>query len=242
MSVRSRYKEQFAADKGPQPSEKIELNPDEPSADSIEVNVALPKAPSQDDEATARLKGQLEALQNSEELQRHLQADQGAVTFWRQNGVPESQLQLLLSQPGVIRQLTHAADQAAAQHHQQGTPEHLQAAVRLFKDHVSTLERDALLAATPLPKSREPAMDDEPDFVPRPPPPPPAPAPDDSSKYSAPVSREVQGSGYRPSPSSVRLTPEMREAARMAGVTEVEYAKQFARLSDYKRTRGTEYE
>jgi hypothetical protein len=77
---------------------------------------------------------------------------------------------------------------------------------------------------------------DESSFVPRPPP--PAPQPESGAMYSAPVSRQVQGGGYRPSPSSVRLSAEQREAARMSGISEVEYAKQLHNLDKAKTEEG----
>ena len=51
---------------------------------------------------------------------------------------------------------------------------------------------------------------------------------------SAPVSREAPA-GSRPTrPSQVRLTKAQTEAARMAGVTESEYAKQLIKLGEFK--------
>jgi hypothetical protein len=51
---------------------------------------------------------------------------------------------------------------------------------------------------------------------------------------SAPVSREAPA-GSRPTrPSQIRLTKAQVEAARMAGVTEAEYAKQLIKLGEFK--------
>jgi hypothetical protein len=46
-----------------------------------------------------------------------------------------------------------------------------------------------------------------------------------SSIYSAPVSRQVGGGSVPTSPRSVTLTTAEREAARMSGISEMEYAR-----------------
>jgi len=51
---------------------------------------------------------------------------------------------------------------------------------------------------------------------------------------SAPVSRDAPG-GSRPTrPSQIRLTKAQVEAARLAGITEQEYAKQLIKLGEFK--------
>jgi hypothetical protein len=55
---------------------------------------------------------------------------------------------------------------------------------------------------------------------------------------SAPVSR---GESYGGNRQKVTLTPAQREIAKLSGLTEVEYAKQFLKLDEYKRTRGDEF-
>jgi hypothetical protein len=56
---------------------------------------------------------------------------------------------------------------------------------------------------------------------------------------SAPPTREGAGtlSGSRPteSPTSVRLTPEQREIARAAGLSDVDYARNLLRMREMKR-------
>jgi hypothetical protein len=49
---------------------------------------------------------------------------------------------------------------------------------------------------------------------------------------SAPVSREIPSAGGFRSPSRITLTAEQREAARMSGVSEAEYARQLLRLRE----------
>lgn len=55
---------------------------------------------------------------------------------------------------------------------------------------------------------------------------------------SAPVSREAPSTPNAPRGGSIRLTPDQREAAKVAGVTEAEYAKQLQKLNQM-RANGT---
>jgi hypothetical protein len=123
-----------------------------------------------------------------------------------------------------------ASHQAAHQGHQIGSPGHQQATREIFDQTLARMQEHASNAA-----ESEPS-------VPRPPPPPPAP--ERAAIYSAPVSREVaNGSGRRePSPGSVRLSFEQRQAAAAAGISEVEYARQLQKLPAYKKLRGVEHE
>lgn len=54
------------------------------------------------------------------------------------------------------------------------------------------------------------------------------------SVVSAPVSREVPSSSGNRSGNSIRLTAAQREAAKLAGITEAEYAKQLVNLNNAK--------
>jgi phage I-like protein len=51
---------------------------------------------------------------------------------------------------------------------------------------------------------------------------------------SAPVSRESYGSGGGGSPGRVKLTQQQAEMARLAGISEAEYAKQLRKLNEMK--------
>jgi hypothetical protein len=51
---------------------------------------------------------------------------------------------------------------------------------------------------------------------------------------SAPVSRETQTSTGQRASSKVRLSPEEQEFAKIAGITDVEYAKQKQKLAQHK--------
>jgi hypothetical protein len=247
MGLKSAYREkipakkEYLADKGPPPSERIELNPD-PAADAIESNPAVAlamEASAKADEATERLRRQLADLQRAEGLARQAAFQQRPLNHvekleaWRAHGMSPEDYDFLASNPDMVEahQLTAIAANEAAKRHERGTDAHRQATRRIFNQHLGRM-------AGVNPEPDEPLELD----VPKPPPPPPQP--ETGAMYSAPVSREVaNGSGRRePSPSSIRLTPEMREAARMAGITEIEYARQFVKLPEYKRVRGTEHE
>jgi hypothetical protein len=241
MAIRSRYRD--LAKKPAEeiaPSAKININ-SEPEADAVAApREAIAEAARPSDEATLRLQKQIEELKRSEELQRrHMavaqQRDQ-AIGFWRQNGVPEPQLRLLLATPGALDQLTDlAGNEAVRRGFQYGTAGHTEAAVKIFRDRLNTLEEQVVSNASAQPTPHEP-----PPLRPAPPPPSP-PEPDRAAIMSAPVSRgDVGGYSRNPSPSSVRLTLEQREAAALAGISEVEYARQFAKLDRYKRERGDE--
>jgi hypothetical protein len=76
--------------------------------------------------------------------------------------------------------------------------------------------------------------------IPAPPPPSPTAAEPTQRRMSipvsAPVSREAPNlGGGNATPSRVELTSEQREAARIAGVSEVEYARNLLRLNQMKR-------
>ncbi len=123
-----------------------------------------------------------------------------------------------------------ARHQAAQQGFQPGTAAHQQVTRQIFDNHLAHLQGQAE-AATP-------ATEPEPGLFR------PSPEPrDESAKYSAPVSRGDIGSYSRNrSPSSIRLSPQQREAAALAGISEVEYARQFQKLGQYKKERGVERE
>jgi hypothetical protein len=133
-----------------------------------------------------------------------------------------------LRQSEALQQLTnYAVNQAAAEGHVPNSESHIRRSRELFEQHLR-------------PQAPAPEPEPEPEF--RPPPPLPPPQADRAAIYSAPVSRETAGTGYRPSPSSTRLSVEQREAARLAGISEVEYARQLQKLGPYKAARGVEHE
>jgi hypothetical protein len=226
MSVRSRYKEQIAAEK---------------AADAVRG-----EGHEQGDEATTRLQRQIDELKRAEELQRQQVAQQQQWTpdrvlqFWRSNGLDESGERFLLNHPQHIIGLTDFASQRARQHgHEPGSAAHTEAAKAIFHENLAHLEAQAAANVPTQSMSHEPAP-----YRPAPPaapaPAPPLPQVEDErpSIVSAPVSREAPSESTGRRASQIRLTVEQREAARMAGITEVEYARQLQRLDAAKREEG----
>jgi hypothetical protein len=240
MSVRSRYKEQFLAEKIAEeipPSEKIDIN-SEPAADAVVIrhetdalpNVAVAEAMTMSakaDEATARLQRQLEELKRSEELQRQAAAmphqrppsREEKLTAWRAQGMNEAD-EKFLSERGNEALVDHpqitqvAVARALHSGIERGSPEFYNAVKANFDDLAAQSQ------ASPQPA---PAF-----FAPRTS---PHPEPSPASFVSAPVSHDGVGSGYRePSPSSVRLTPEEQEIARASGISLTDYARNKLRM------------
>jgi hypothetical protein len=139
-------------------------------------------------------------------------------------GRPGRHQVLLLANPAVVGELTQfASRQAVSQGHRAGTAEHEQAAQRLFYENLTHLREQAQANS---PKPAEPETMQPKFFEP-----PSSPAPSNqASMYSAPVSR---AGGFQQS-SRVTLTREDKEYARIAGITEVEYAKQKQKLAEMK--------
>jgi hypothetical protein len=191
---------------------------DQPPSEAVAE--AMAKA-STADEATARLKAELERLRTAEQLQRqHAQMAsmqrpvppdrEARLATWRQLGLSESDA-AFLRQHGDLIDHPHlcrtASGLAAQEGHAPDSDAHREATLRHFR----SLQAQAQPALEP------------PQLFQAPPPPPPEPS--RASIVSAPVSRGEIG-GYRePSPSSVRLSGEEREIARASGISEVEYAK-----------------
>jgi hypothetical protein len=230
MGTKTRYREpKELADKIAEEiptSEKIKVD-GEPSADAVVVRHESDAPPDVAvDEATARLQRQIEELRRSEELQRQAAtmpqrppSREEKLAAWRAQGMSAEDERALTERPEMIDypRLTAVAAHEAAQHHERGTDRHRQATREIFDQHLAHLQAQVQSPAEPPPQS----------FRPPPPPEPPSPA----SYVSAPVSRGEAGGYLRePSPSSVRLTPEQREAAALAGITDVEYAKNLIRM------------
>jgi hypothetical protein len=207
----------------------VEATPD--AAVSVEVPDAaqyeeqIPKH----DEAALRLEQQLNALRQSEQLQRerqHMAAMQPSpeqvLQFWKHNGLDEPGERFLRTQPQHILGLTDfASRQAIQQGHQPGSTAHTEAAKAIFHDNLERLLEPQVAATAPAPQST---------LL-------PLPEPPSVSHFSAPVSREVPTStGQRPSSTRITLTKEEKDMARIAGVSEVEYAKQKGRLIEEKNS------
>jgi hypothetical protein len=261
MGVRSKYREQVLAEKAGEipaepniPKVKIdgepadtvgisaEIPPHEPSAAVADAMANSAKA----DEATIRLKKQIDDLKKSEEIQRQRQTvavqptPEQALQFWKSNGLDEAGERFLLAHPQHILGLTNFAGQRASQQgHQFGSAAHIEAAKAVFHENLMRLE-DQAQQRVPEPSATERHVMPPDDYRPTPAMPPPSsfPLPQSTDEdrrsafVSAPVSRETPSAGGSRSNRQIRLTAEEREHARMAGVTEVEYAKQKQRLMD----------
>ena len=262
MALRSRYRERIPAVENStpdipervSPSERVEINFDttdkaEPAVAIVgeagepgdAVTEALQKAV-EADEAALSLRRQLEHLRTSEALQRqHAQqmAEQAQrplsreqkLATWRANGGDEGDISFLESHPEMIDRhdvTVVAAEEAAQQGFQRGTPQHRERTREIF---------EASLQPQPAASAR-PAVADPAGFFQPPPLPSPSPASvhdHRASIVSAPVSRGTPSgeTGLRPT-RQVRLTAEEQEYARVAGVSDVEYARQKQKLAQAK--------
>jgi hypothetical protein len=221
-----------------------------PEPSPVEVNVAAADIPAPEVDKLAQaseaegaevIRQQMESLRKATEHERaqaaeHVQPSPDDVraarlAHWRQNGLPESEVEFLKAHPIMLDapELTYmAACEAAQAGHQVGTPEFHEHVRNRFDFHMGEVHRRA--SAVP------PAAQPTPEFFAPPEPPAPAP-PDQSSLVAAPVSREVNWSGRSytaSSPDQIRLTAAQREAARMSGLTDIQYAKQLIELDRRK--------
>jgi hypothetical protein len=226
-----------------------ELNCAPQPAPGQKPEVELPRP----DEAAEALRKQVEELRKSELLLRQHQGQQQnrqqqeenylrylrqTFQYWKQNGLTSEAEQFLLAgPPTIIDELTQfAGQQAVAQGHQAGSAEHEQAAQKIFHDSLEHLREQARhhapaqQSSEPMPTTNniEPAMTSNDFFKP------PEPKPvRQHVPVSAPVSRTVPtGSGSRPDWETGKtvLTAEEKEHARLAGVSETDYARGKLRL------------
>jgi hypothetical protein len=236
MSVRSRYRDRFPAEKPAEEipaSEKIKIEPAD-IADNPAVVLAR-EASAKADEATERLRQQIANLHQAEALQRQAMM-QGRpmnhaekLAMWKAQGMSDANHNFLATNIDMAQndQLTAAAAHRAAQEgYRPDTDGHRKRTRELFDQHLRGARTQAPTPAVFAPPARSPE---------------PAPEPEDRSAFvSAPVSREVAGGDGRRelTPSQVRLTYEQKEAARMAGISEVEYARQMQKLKKAKTDEG----
>ena len=195
------------------------------------------------DDAALALKRQVEALRQSEELQRQHAAYMAAqrpptreekLALWKQQGgMHEAELKFLEANPELIDfpQLTaFAANEAAQQGHERGSEAHMEKTKAIFHEHLARMQEQA----------ENPALQPTPEFF-RPPPPPPAPAPRSPAQYvSAPVSRDVPGPDRERygNPSKVTLSVDELQIAKASGISPAEYARHKLRLEAEKRAGG----
>jgi hypothetical protein len=227
-------------DEPPQPSEttRIEFTNGADKAEPAVAIVSADEIPSPD-EATLALQRQLADLRKSEELQRNYAQQMMAaraqpptreqlLQSWRSQGADENDLSFLQANPELIDNpaLTRvASEEAAQQGHERGTDAHRQATREIFHQHLQAQQAQPAASAQPAPT---------PEYF-RPSPQPAPSRPDPSAYVSAPVSRGVPSgeTGYRPA-RQIKLTPQEQEYARVAGISDVEYARQKQKLAQAK--------
>jgi hypothetical protein len=216
-----------------EPAPEPEHKP-EPADSALKVEPE-PQPPPKEDAATAALRARISEIDRSAEVNRQYQAQaaqaqrpmsrEELLDQWRQGGVSEANLEFLRCNPEMIDgwQLTyHCADEARRRGHEPDTPAHREATKEIFHRYLSEAKKTKELAERPTPKFFEP-----------PPPPAPRQLPSKSALYSAPVSRETPTNRIYEAendPRSVHLSPDQVEAARIAGVSTAEYAKQLLRM------------
>jgi hypothetical protein len=125
------------------------------------VTEALQKAV-EADEASEVLRRQLQHLHASEELQRHaarmmqprLMSREEKLSAWRANGGDEGDIAFLESHPEMVdrHDLTVvAAEEAAQQGFERGTPQHREMTKEIFDQHLASLQTPQAQAAQPAP-------------------------------------------------------------------------------------------
>jgi hypothetical protein len=237
MRLKSAYRKPADSNSAetPAPSEKLHVElPD----DATTVDAAIEPAPPAD-EATVALMRQLDSLQKGDELQKQYAMHQHAVQasqrqqpmtraeFLRSQGLTPLEAQFFDSREDMManqQEASEAAAEALAAGIERDSPQFFEAVEEGF---AKRLDQRAAEQTTPAPA---PAF-----FAPRPAPSPAPAAPDRSGMYSAPVSRGTPSgeTGQRPA-RTIRLTAEEREYARVAGISDVEYARQKQKLAQAK--------
>jgi hypothetical protein len=246
MRNKTRIKKPIAEDKAIETPAMVaaaisEPAPAAPEPDFLAAPKVEPKPEPQpppvadEDAATKALKDRLREMEQSTELNRQYQAQvaqaqrpltrEQLLEQWRHDGVSEANIEFLKRHPELADnwQLTYYCANEAAQHHERDTDAHRHATKQIFDHYVAEANKTKQLAEEPTPAF----------FQPEPPPAPRRPS-GKASIVSAPVSRDASPGNYQSefedSPRSVRLSPDQLEAARIAGVTPAEYAKQLIRM------------
>jgi hypothetical protein len=218
------------------PSERVHIDFATDKAEPAVAVVSADELPL--DEATLALQKQLADLKKSEALQReyaermarqHTQPPtrEQKLAMWQQQGMTEDDARFLSENPQMVdlHDVTRvASEEAAQQGHERGTEAHRKATKAIFDEHLGHQQAQPAASVEPTPAFFEPPEASRS----------PA-APDRAALYSAPVSRGTPsgGTGQRPA-RQITLTPQDQEYARIAGVSDVEYAKQKQRLAQHK--------
>ena len=250
MRLKSAYREKPVEapnipEEPPQPSEtaRVEFTN---GSDRAEPSVAIVSADEypQPDEATVALMRQLDHLRASEQAQKDFAAQVAAqraaqmaaqpptreqkLAMWKEQGMDPEDARFLAENPQMVdlHDVTRVASEAAEQQgFERGTEAHRQATKEIFDQHLGQQQAQPAVSARP-------ATDPAGFFAPRPAPSPAAAYEQRASIVSAPVSRGTASyeTGQRPA-RTIRLTAEEQEFARIAGISDVEFAKQKQKLA-----------
>ncbi len=188
--------------------------------------------------ATDALRARIAETERAMELNRQAQAQAQAamaaaqplsreqlLDAWRHSGVSAANLEFLERNPELIdgwQLTTYAANEAVRQGHKIDTDAHREATKKIFHEYLGNLQEQASVNGA--------EMEKPPEFF-RPPQP---RQPRREHIVSAPVSREMPN---RVDPNKVHLSADEVEAARIAGVSVQEYARQ-KQLVEAARRRG----
>jgi hypothetical protein len=208
---------------------------DKATADLLPAIESATTIPDVQDDASRAFQLQIDALRRSEQIQRDRAAQAASpkssreetLQRWRDQGMTDGQADFLRTHQHMIdepERLRKASEHATQMGHQVDTPTYYAAIASKFAEaepeKLSRLEPRTIPPKEGMLVLNSPTMPDRSRFV------------------SAPVSREsyangsLDASGNRPG--SVRLSVAQKEAARYAGISEVEYAKNLLRLREEK--------
>jgi hypothetical protein len=194
------------------------------------------------DDAEFALKHQIEALRNSEQLQRQrMEQEQQArlmraaqlqdmrppsreekLAAWKQNGLTEANERFLLENPELIdfdRVTAFATQAALSAGHEHDSEPFREAVKKGFHDTMRRLKAESEVTS-PTPQY----------FRPQAPPEPPSPASVRSALVSAPISREVPSGDRIPVPSRITLSKDEQDIAKSLGLSAKDYAEQKRRM------------
>jgi hypothetical protein len=206
-------------------------------ADNPAIAEAMQQQAQADDSRNVLLE-QLHALQAAQEAQRQRMAmaprlprnQDELIALWQAQGNSDREIKFLLSHAEQFRNpkaAQRALAKVAQERHPRDSDEFFQS-LEQHLEHENNRKKDkaaAKAAAEPVPEYFQPS-----------PAPPEQPEQTASSIYSAPVSRQAGGGNYQPSPSSIRLSREEQEAARMAGISDTEYARNKLKMLRMQQT------
>lgn len=222
----------------------------DPSPIAVPPDAADVPASTDSDDAAIAFREQISNLNRAEEMQRQRppQRSSRAVMLegLRQQGLSETAITFLAENPA-IADAPALADQAAkaarAEGHEPDTPGFFQSVRSHFAELAAEDDRGAIASAMETASRYSGATSAEPiaemaalerDKFNR-----------SAAMVSAPVSREaaVSWSGQRPAqrPGQVRLSVAQREAAKIAGISETEYAIELLNFEEAKRRDPQKY-